>query len=121
MTPTNSTSDTPTTQSIGENPPVAGRRSRPAPPWDGLSDEKGPIPTFGPAITDENGRLVIDEEESKARSDAIQRMLSVIRNITDESDTDEVWDEVTRALEESHSTDRNLGPEASSRFRVSIL
>ena len=71
-----------------------------SPPWDGLSDEQGPIPTFGPVRTDKHGRIVMTDEEQAARRDAILRMLRVIGDITDETDTDEIWDEVFRGLRE---------------------
>jgi hypothetical protein len=99
MTPTTVTSESPTTRSVEENPPKAEGHPWPEHPWDGLSDEQGPIPAFGPVITDTCGRIVMSEEERVARKDAVLRMLAVIRDITDESDTDELWDEVTRALE----------------------
>jgi hypothetical protein len=67
--------------------------------WDGLADERGPIPAFGPARTDENGRLLMSDEERVARRDAAIRALAVVREITDETDTDEVWAEVLRGLE----------------------
>ena len=67
--------------------------------WDGLSDERGPIPAFGPVRTDENGRILMSDEEIAARRDAAIRALAAIANITDETDTDEVWDEVFRGLE----------------------
>ena len=69
-----------------------------SPPWDGLSDEQGPIPTFGPVRTDKHGRIVMTDEEQAARRDAIIRTLRVIGDITDETDTDEIWDEVFRGL-----------------------
>jgi hypothetical protein len=69
------------------------------PLWDGLSDERGPIPAFGPVRTDENGRILMSDEEIAARRDAAIRALATIANITDETDTDEVWDEVFRRLE----------------------
>lgn len=66
--------------------------------WDGLSDEKGPIPAFGPVRTDEHGRLVMSDEEWDARRDAALRALRAIENITDVTDTDAIWDEVFRGL-----------------------
>ena len=45
--------------------------------WDGLSDEQGPIPTFGPIRLDDEGRIVITEEEIEARAKACIRMLRV--------------------------------------------
>ena len=72
-----------------------------SPLWDGLSDEQGPIPAFGPARTDKHGRIVMTDEEHAARRDAIIRVLRVIGDITDETDTDEIWDEVFRGLREA--------------------
>ena len=69
------------------------------PLWDGLSDERGPIPNFGPALTDESGRIVMSDEERAARRDAAIRALAVVGKITDETDTDEVWAEAFRGLE----------------------
>ncbi len=61
------------------------------PAWDGLEDEQGPIPTFGPARTDPGGRLVVDRQEDEARREASIRALKAVARITDETDTDEVW------------------------------
>jgi hypothetical protein len=69
------------------------------PLWDGLSDERGPIPAFGPARTDESGRILMSDEEHEARRDAAIRAMAAIGGITDETDTDEVWAEVFRGLE----------------------
>ena len=59
--------------------------------WDGLADEQGPIPAFGPATLDEQGRLVMSDEEWAARSDALRRTLLILPTLTDETDSDEVW------------------------------
>lgn len=58
--------------------------------------------------TDESPRSVIDpatgrlrplsDEERRERSSRLQRALAEIAEITDESDTDEVWDQVDRGL-----------------------
>ena len=74
-------------------------------PWrgqvndDGLADEQGPIPAFGPAQTDSQGRIVLTDEEWEARRSASIRTLKAIADITDETDTDEVWGEVFRSLQ----------------------
>jgi hypothetical protein len=70
-------------------------------PWDGLSDEEGPIPAFGPARTDEHGRVMMSDEEWAARRNAAIRALRAIGDITDETDTDEIWDDVFRGLTEA--------------------
>jgi hypothetical protein len=69
------------------------------PIWDGLSDEHGPIPAFGPSRTDASGRVLMDDEERAARRDAAIRALAAIGQITDETDTDERWVDVFRGLE----------------------
>ena len=51
--------------------------------WDGLADEQGPIPAFGPIRLDDEGRIVITDEEIEARADAIIRMLRVHRSRPD--------------------------------------
>jgi hypothetical protein len=71
------------------------------PLWDGLSDERGPIPSFGPARTDASGRVLMSNDERAARRDAAVRTLAAIGQITDETDTDEVWTDVFRGLEEA--------------------
>ena len=62
---------------------------------------KAPIPAFGPVTLDKNGQIVMSREEQEARRAAAIRMLAVLHDITDESDTDEVWDEFDRARGES--------------------
>jgi hypothetical protein len=69
------------------------------PIWDGLSDERGPIPSFGPARTDESGRVLMNDEERAARRDAAIRALAAIGQITDDTDTDERWADAFRGLE----------------------
>ena len=68
---------------------------------DGLADEHGPIPAFGPARTDSHGRVVMGDDEWEARRAAAVRALEAVAGIADETDTDEVWDEVFRGLEEA--------------------
>ncbi len=69
------------------------------PSWDGLADEQGPIPTFGPARTDDRGRIVMGEPEKEARRAAAIRALGAVGRITDETDTDEVWRETSERFE----------------------
>lgn len=66
-----------------------------------LADELGPIPSFPPlALDPETGRMLpISDEELAARRDAALRMLKVLDQITDESDTDEKWSEVYRNID----------------------
>lgn len=66
-----------------------------------LIDELGPIPTFPPVALDpETGRMLpISDEEIASRCDAVLRMLKVLHQITDESDTDENWREVYRNID----------------------
>ncbi len=66
-----------------------------------LVDELGPIPTFPAlALDPETGRMLpISEEEKAARRDAVLRMLRVLHQITDDSDTDENWREVFRNID----------------------
>ena len=72
------------------------------PSWDGLADEQGPIPTFGPARTDERGRIVMGQGEREARRDASIRALGAIGRIADETDTDEVWERMAGGFEGAH-------------------
>jgi hypothetical protein len=67
----------------------------------GLIDELGPIPTFPPAAVDpDTGQiLAVSEADVVARRDAVLRMLKVLDEIADESDTDEDWREVYRSID----------------------
>ena len=51
---------------------------------DGLCDEQGPIPTFGPIRLDDQGRIVISEEEIEARAEAGLRMLRALAFMPDD-------------------------------------
>ena len=53
------------------------------PSHDGLCDEQGPIPMFSPVTLDEHGRIVMSEEERRARSAAALRALKAIAKIPD--------------------------------------
>jgi hypothetical protein len=71
------------------------------PIWDGPSDERGPIPSFGPGRTDESDRILMNDEERAARRDAAIRALAAIGQITDDTDTDERWADAFRGLEKA--------------------
>ena len=48
-----------------------------------------------------NGRLLpISEEERKARSEAFRKALDEIQQMTDESETDEMWADIFRSIDE---------------------
>ncbi len=66
-----------------------------------LADDRGPIPGFPPASLDPaTGRMLpMSNEELSARRDAALRMLKVLDQITDESDTDERWQEAYRNID----------------------
>jgi hypothetical protein len=68
-----------------------------------LADELGPIPTFPPLTLDPaTGRVLpVSNEEHAARRDAALRMLKVLDQMTDENDTDEMWQEVYRNIDAS--------------------
>lgn len=70
-------------------------------PHDGLSDDQGPIPAFGLVPIDAHGQITMSQEEWDARRAASIRAMSALGEITDESDRDEIWDEVFRGLEEA--------------------
>jgi hypothetical protein len=67
-----------------------------------LCDSEGPIPTFPPVAVDPaTGRILpMSEEERAARRAAAIRAIKAIRQITDETDTDERWREIYRGIDE---------------------
>ena len=66
-----------------------------------LCDAEGPIPAFPPLPIDPvTGRLLpMSEEERAARRAAAIRTIKAISQITDETDTDERWEEVYRNID----------------------
>lgn len=68
-------------------------------PWDGLSDEFGPIPTFPVPRRDEHGRLLPEPEDvGRERRDAIRRVLRALSTLPDATE-EAVYEELSRALE----------------------
>ena len=56
---------------------------------------------------DDSGRLLpLTEEEHRARSEAIARAFDELAAITDETDTDELWEEFKRGIDEDRMSDR---------------
>ena len=66
-----------------------------------LCDAEGPIPTFPPVPADPvTGRaLAVSDEGRAARHAAVIRATDAIAEITDESDTDELWVEGMRDID----------------------
>jgi hypothetical protein len=75
------------------NPPAI------TPPHDGLCDEQGPIPVFGPIVLDEHGRIVMSDDERLGRSAAALRALTALAKLPDSDPpgTDEL---VMRGIDE---------------------
>jgi hypothetical protein len=66
--------------------------------YDGLRDEQGLIPAFGPVRLDEQGRIVMSKEEQRARAEAKVRALKVIARMPDD-DTPEDEEAFLRAID----------------------
>ena len=47
----------------------------------GLADDDGPIPSFGPAATDAEGRVVMTDAERSARREAGRRALAAMARV----------------------------------------
>jgi hypothetical protein len=87
----------------GESSSVHGHDARDIEnrPESDLVDSMGPIPAFPPRALDSMGRLIpISPEVRAARRAASSRASEAIRHITDETDTDEVWESVYRGIDE---------------------
>ncbi len=68
-----------------------------------LLDDEGPIPEFPAlAVDSSSGRILpISEEQRAARREAAIRALRAISEITDETDTDDRWEEIYRNIDDS--------------------
>lgn len=65
-----------------------------------LRDAAGPIPTFGPARLDEQGHIVISDEEWAERARAARRALAALREqALDDEDPPGLWEEAMRNLD----------------------
>lgn len=63
-----------------------------------------PTPSRPGAVDPATGRLqALTDRERKARSEALRLVLEEIADITDQSDTDEVWREVMRGIDEGRA------------------
>ena len=69
--------------------------------YDGLSDDQGLIPAFGPVRLDDQGRIVMSEEERRARAEAVVRVLKVIEQRPDD-DPPGTEEEFMRNFDENH-------------------
>jgi hypothetical protein len=64
-----------------------------------LRDENGPIPRFPQFLRDDEGGLILpNEEEHKSRSEAFRRAADAIALIHDESDDDDRWRVILTSL-----------------------
>ena len=64
-----------------------------------LCDEEGPIPTFPPLKVDGRGRTIpLSPEEKRARSEAVRRMLKVLRDQPD-NDPAGIEEEIMRGID----------------------
>ncbi len=69
--------------------------------FDGLRDEQGLIPAFGPVRLDDQGHVVMSKEEQRARAEAAVRALKAIERMPDD-DPPEAEEEFLRALDRNH-------------------
>lgn len=69
--------------------------------YDGLRDEQGLIPAFGPVCLDEEGHVIMSDEEARARTAAAIRVLKVIEQRPDD-DPPGIEEEFMRNYDEGH-------------------
>jgi hypothetical protein len=80
----------------------AGRADSGRVEHDGLCDERGPIPVFGPVRTDRQGRILMSEQERAARRDAAIRALRALESLP-ESDPPGTAERFMRELDENRT------------------
>ena len=74
-----------------------------------LEDELGPIPTFPPRESDEQGRLIpISPEERAARMAAVLRALDAIATMTDEDEPPDLMEAGMRGIDEDRPPGQKL-------------
>ncbi len=69
--------------------------------YDGLRDDRGLIPAFGPVRLDDQGRVVMSKEERQARAAAAVRALKAIEQIPDD-DPPGTEEQFMRNFDEDH-------------------
>ena len=69
--------------------------------YDGLRDEQGLIPAFGPLRMDDEGHILMSEEEGRARMAAGIRALKALNKLPDD-DPPGIEEEFMRNFDESH-------------------
>jgi hypothetical protein len=66
---------------------------------DGLCDDRGPIPAFGPVATDEHGRAVMGPAEREARVAAAIRALDALDDIGDPAEQRASFEAIARGID----------------------
>ena len=66
---------------------------------DGLCDDSGPIPAFGPVAIDEHGRAVMDPAEREARVAAATRALDALDDIGDPAEQRASFEAIARGID----------------------
>jgi hypothetical protein len=69
--------------------------------YDGLRDEQGLIPAFGPVRLDDQGHIVMSKEEQRARMAAGIRALKALSQLPDD-DPPGIEEEFMRNYDENH-------------------
>ena len=77
--------------------------------WPRLVDEEGPIPVYGPLVTDAvtGQRVPMSDEEREGRRAAGARVAKLMETMIGEDDTEERWMEIYRSID-SHRPHRPL-------------